>query len=557
VKEPLLAIERLSVETVTGGVPIVRDVSLRVEPGEILSLIGESGSGKTTLALAALGHVRPGLHISAGRVRLNGLDILTLPTSTLRGLRGRSVAYVAQSAAASFNPAMRVGDQVIEPAMVHRLMSATKARARALRLFRQLALPEPEAIGRRYPHQVSGGQLQRLMAAMAMCCGPDLLVLDEPTTALDVTTQMGVLKSFKDAIREEGAAAIYISHDLAVVAQLADRILVLRGGEVQEEGPTEQILNCPTSPYTGMLIDACNRWVPGRVASSGRKDNSSPNLLEVRGVTAGYGRIRAGLPEIVAVKSVDLSIRRSSVVGVIGESGSGKSTVARVIAGLLPPAAGRLILSGKPLAPLVAHRSKEDLKRVQIVFQSPDVALNPAHRVEFLIGRPLQYFRGLSGRDKAVEIARLLEVVQLPPEMAKRRPHELSGGQKQRVNLARALAAEPELILCDEITSALDSLIAASIIDLLRDLRARHGLAYLFITHDVSTVATFADELMVMYRGEIVERGPTDEVLNRPQHPYTKVLVSSVPQLHTGWLETAIDSRNEVLKLARHVELAD
>jgi peptide/nickel transport system ATP-binding protein len=546
----------LSVESTAGRVPIICDLSLRVERGEILALIGESGSGKTTACLAALGHVRPGLRITAGQVCLDNVDLLSLPPNTLRDLRGHRIAYVAQSASASFNPSMRIGDQVIEPATVHAVMSASKARSRAVELFGQLSLPEPEMIGKRYPHQVSGGQLQRLMAAMAMICGPDLLVLDEPTTALDVTTQIGVLKAFKDAIRNEGAAAIYVSHDLAVVAQLADRIIVLRNGELQEEGPTERILKRPTSPYTRSLIDACNSWAPGRVAPA-RKAKQSDDLVRLQGITAGYGRDRTGSTKVVAVKSVDLSIRRSSVVGVIGESGSGKSTLARVIAGLLPAWAGTITLAGQELAPVVARRSKDELRRVQIVFQSPDAALNPAHTVEFLLGRPLQYFCGMGGREKATHVGRLLEMVQLPSDFAKRRPHELSGGQKQRVNIARALAANPELILCDEIASALDTVIAASMIELLRELRARHGLAFLFITHDVSTVATFADEVVVMYRGEIIERGPTDKVLNRPEHPYTRVLVSSVPQLRTGWLESAVADRAKVLRQARQVALDD
>jgi peptide/nickel transport system ATP-binding protein len=545
---PLLEIQHLTVESVAERLPIVRDVNLRVMRGEVLALIGESGSGKTTVCLATLGHTRPGLHITAGQVRLEGIDLLSLSTEALRSLRGRRVAYVAQSASASFNPSLPLGEQVIEPAKVHHVMERSAAQARSVAMYRELALPEPERIGARYPHQVSGGQLQRLMAAMAMCCGPELLVLDEPTTSLDVTTQMGVLKSFKDAIRQHGVAALYVSHDLAVVAQLADRIVVLRDGMVQETGSTTQILTRPAAPYTRALIDAWRHWTPGSVSSPIIDSAQRPPLLQLSGLTAGYGRNRAGAPAVVAVKSVELAMHRSSVVGVIGESGSGKSTLARVIAGLLPPASGTIILDGQPLAPLAADRPKPVLQRIQLVFQSPDVALNPAHRIGKLIGRPLEYFHGLRSGSQSKRVAELLELVQLPADFATRLPHELSGGQKQRVNLARALAAEPDLILCDEVTSALDTVVAASIMDLLRQLKTKRDLAFLFITHDVSMAATFAEELLVMYHGEIVERGPTDRVLNTPEHPYTRLLVASVPELRSGWLESAFDERARFLR---------
>ena len=345
----LLQIEDLTIQSIAAQAPVVRNVSLAVAPGEILAIIGESGSGKTTVCLAALGYVRPGLRVTAGSVLFSGAELLALPAGELRALRGRSVAYVAQSAAASFNPALTVGDQVIEPAIVHRLMTAAEARARARELYRELGLPDPERVGARYPHQMSGGQLQRLMASMAMCCRPQLLILDEPTTALDVTTQIGVLKAFKDAIRNQDAAAIYVSHDLAVVAQIADRVLVLRNGVMQEEGPVARIMAMPTTAYTRALMEACNRWTPGAVRAAPAPPAALPqSVLELTGVTAGYGRGAGGNPAVVAVKAVDLSLRRSSVLAVIGESGSGKSTLARVIAGLLEPAAGTLRL-GLPI----------------------------------------------------------------------------------------------------------------------------------------------------------------------------------------------------------------
>jgi peptide/nickel transport system ATP-binding protein len=488
-------------------------------------------------------------------VQVDGIDLLALEVDALRAVRGRHVAYVAQSAKASFNPALSVGQQVIEPALVHRTMSAAQARKRALDLYRELGLPNPERIGLRYPHQVSGGQLQRLMAAMAMSCGPELLVLDEPTTALDVTTQIAVLEAFKRAIRNHGAAAIYISHDLAVVAQIADRILVLRNGRVQEVGECDALITSPTAPYTRTLMAACKRWVPGSVGVPAA--SSAAPLLEVSNVTAGYGRARHGSPRVLAVKSVDLVVQRASVLAVIGESGSGKSTLARVIAGLLRPVTGSIRLGGELLPQPVELRSRQALQRLQIVFQSPDVALNPAQTVEEILGRPPTLFRGVRGRERARTVKELLEIVQLPPQFASRKPNQLSGGEKQRVNLARALAAQPELILCDEVTSALDTVVAASIIELLRRLRAEHGIAFVMITHDISMVATFADQVAVMYRGEIVERGATDRVLNEPQNPYTKILVDSVPQLRRGWLESAVAARERLLQAAGDVALVD
>ncbi|MER9196887.1 ABC transporter ATP-binding protein [Mesorhizobium australicum] len=550
-----LDIQNLTIESVATRKPVVRGVSLAVAPGEVLAIIGESGSGKTTLGLTALGHIRPGLQVTSGRVLLDGTDLLSMGPATLRSMRGKRVAYVAQSAAARFNPSLMIGEQVIEPALVHGIMPADKARARALELYHDLSLPNPANIGTRYPHQVSGGQLQRLMAAMAMCCGPQLLVLDEPTTALDVTTRIGVLEAFKRAIRQQGAAALYISHDLAVVSQIADRIVVLHNGVAQEEGRSQAIINTPKAPYTRTLLSAYKQWTPGAVAAPTATVGSP--LLTVTNITAGYGQNPNRGPRVVAVKSVSLEVRRSSVVAIIGESGSGKSSLARVIAGLLPSASGEIHLAGTRLPKTVQERSNDQLRRIQIVFQSPDVALNPAHTVEQILGRSLALFGGKGRRERGALVRDILEMVQLPADFARRKPRELSGGQQQRINLGRALAAQPELILCDEITSALDTVVAASIIDLLRRLRTERGLAFMFITHDISTAASFADEIAVMYRGEIVERGPTDKVLNRPEHPYTKILVDSVPQLEAGWLEAAADRRERLLASAGGVTLAD
>jgi len=556
----LLRVEDLWVEGRPPGgeyETIVKGVSFTIEPGEVLALIGESGSGKTTISLAALGYARPGCRIAKGRIFLNGEDVLAFDQEGRRQLRGSKVAYVAQSAAAAFNPAMTLNRQVTEAPRVHGTMPVSKATERAIDLYRRLDLPDPESIGRRYPHQVSGGQLQRLMAAMALSCGPELLVLDEPTTALDVTTQIEVLKAFKEIIREQKTAAIYVTHDLAVVAQIADRIVVLYGGEVMEDGTADQIINRPTHEYTRTLMDAIRKPPKGE-ASDGQIIASdlaerSPSLLQIRDVTAAYGRVK----KVTILRDINIAIDRKEVVGVIGESGCGKSTLARVISGLLPPVSGDVLLDGEKLPGDVRSRKREDLKRVQIVFQMADVALNPRQTVGKILGRPLKFYQNLDHTQREQRVGELLELVELPREFARRYPGELSGGQKQRVNLARALAAEPEIILCDEVTSALDTVVAAAVIELLKDLQEKLGVSYVFISHDLSTVAAFADRIVVLYAGRVVEQGPSASVLSPPYHPYTRLLLSSVPELRHGWLEDVMETREAISGIARGVEITD
>jgi peptide/nickel transport system ATP-binding protein len=539
---PLVVVEGLCINAheIDGReFPIVKDVSFTIDEGQVLALAGESGSGKTTIALAMLGYARPGCRIAGGRIRVGDADVLSLTPAALRDLRGATVSYVAQSATASFNPALRINEQVVEIALTHHLMRRAEAEARAVELYRELALPDPESIGECFPHQVSGGQLQRLMAAMALCAKPKLLILDEPTTALDVTTQIEVLKAFKNVIEIERTAAIYVTHDLAVVAQIADRIIVLKGGEIQEVGATDAIIERPSHAYTKTLMAAV-RPPPktGNGGDSKRTASSMPPIVEIKAVTAGYGGVDgAGNPKIPVLWNIDLAIRRSSIVGVIGESGCGKSTLARVIAGLLPWARGTVLLDGAPLPPRVKDRSREQLRKVQIVFQMADTALNPRQKIASILGRPLEFFHGKAGASLKPRIAELLDMVRLPRSFADRYPTELSGGQKQRINLARALAAEPDLVLCDEVTSALDAVVGAAIIDLLKELRRELGIAYMFISHDLSTVASFADEIAVLYAGRLVEAGDTQSVLAPPRHPYSDLLVSSVPELRIGWLE--------------------
>ncbi|MBL8649309.1 MAG: ABC transporter ATP-binding protein [Sphingopyxis sp.] len=515
---------------------IVRDIDFTLARGEVLALIGESGSGKTTIALALLGHARNGAAITGGSIRVGDVDLLSLGATDMRALRGNRISYVAQSAAAAFNPARTIMDQAVEAVCVHRLMSRAEAEAKAIGLFGELGLPRPENIGRKYPHQFSGGQLQRLMAAMALMSDPDLVILDEPTTALDVTTQIGVLQAFRNVVRRRGTTAIYVSHDLAVVAQMADHILVLQQGHIVETGATARMIEAPAQEYTRTLMAAAHP----APAMAERGPVASVPLLEVRGVTAGYGRIdAAGTPATPVLRDVSLTLHRGQTLGVIGESGSGKSTLARTICGLLPPARGEVLLDGAPLPPGLKGRSRENFRRVQIAFQNADVALNPAQSVRQILNRPLAFYHGLRGAAAAARIAELLDLIQLPASIGDKRCTELSGGQKQRVNLARTLAANPDLILCDEVTSALDTVVGAAILDLLADLQRDLGIGIIFISHDISTVRAICDDILVLYHGHAVEQGPRDAFTQARHHPYTRLLVSSVPELRVGWLPEA------------------
>ncbi|MCE2494291.1 MAG: ABC transporter ATP-binding protein [Alphaproteobacteria bacterium] len=532
--EPLLKMTGLRIEGQADEQwnEIVHGVDVVLHRGEVLGLIGESGAGKSTIGLAAMGYARPGCRLSGGDIVFDGVELRSASENYKRDLRGVRIAYVAQSAAAAFNPAHRLIDQFAEAPVHHGVKSRAEAEADAKDLYRQLQLPYPEQIGYRYPHQVSGGQLQRAMTAMAMSCRPDLIIFDEPTTALDVTTQIEVLAAVKDVVKQFNTAAIYITHDLAVVAQMADRIMVLRYGNLVEEGTADQIINHPKEDYTQRLL---------AVRTYRKPDADPPSeepLLRIEDVSASY----SGSARVL--ENIDLEIGRQRTVAVVGESGSGKSTLARVITGLLPPEDGRILFEGEALPPALPQRTREKLRRLQMIYQMPDTALNPRQRLRDIIGRPLTFYLGLTGRKREDRVRELLEMIELEPDdFIDRYPTELSGGQKQRVCIARALAAQPDLIICDEVTSALDQLVAEEILKLLQRLQDELHVSYMFITHDLATVRAISDEIVVMLQGRIVEQGTKNDVLTPPHHDYTDLLLSSVPEMEIGWLDRTLAER--------------
>ena len=511
-------------------IEIVHGVDFELQKGKVLGLIGESGAGKSTIGLSALGYGRGGVELTGGEVWVNGRDILQGGIADLRKLRGAEVTYVAQSAAASFNPAKKIMDQVVEASVSQGKFSRSDAEAKARLLFAKLGLPDPDNIGSRYPHQVSGGQLQRCMTALALCPEPDLVVFDEPTTALDVTTQIDVLAAIKEAIRDTGVAALYITHDLAVVAQVSDDIMVLKMGEMVEYGPVDQIINTPQEEYTKALVSV-------RSINNEEKTPTAP-ILSAKNITARYKGTKFDV-----LHDVSIDISPGQTLAVVGESGSGKSTLARVITGLLPPKDGSTDFAGRTLSPNQPSRTKEDLRELQMIYQMADVAMNPRQTVGTIIGRPLEFYFGLKGAKKRKRINELLDEIEMGDGFIDRYPAELSGGQKQRVCIARALAAKPKLIICDEVTSALDPLVADGILKLLLDLQKREDVAYLFITHDLATVRAIADSIAVMYQGKVVRYGAKSEVLCPPFDDYTDLLLSSVPEMNLGWLENVIATR--------------
>lgn len=533
----LLDIRGLKIEGKNDDVwnPIIKGLDITLKRGEVLGLIGESGAGKSTAGLASMAFAKPGCRISAGSIKFDGVELTELDEEERRKIRGVRISYVAQSAAASFNPAHKLIDQFSEIPVIHGVKDQKEAEKDAKELYKKILLPDPDGIGYRYPHQVSGGQLQRAMTAMALSCRPELIIFDEPTTALDVTTQIEVLVTIRNIVREFNTAAIYITHDLAVVAQMSDRIMVLRHGELVEESETREMLSNPKMDYTKSL------WAVRSFTKSVAAPDLEPvPLVSVDGVTAAYGR------SLDILKDISFDIHRGQTVAVVGESGSGKSTAARVITGLLPPRLGEIRVKGEVLPADYRNRNRDQLRHAQMIYQMADTALNPRQRLRDIIGRPLSFYLGLTGQAKEERIRELLSLIELEPDQfIDRFPDELSGGQKQRVSIARALAAEPEFIICDEVTSALDQLVAEGILRLLDRLQQEFNLAYMFITHDLATVKAIADHVIVMLQGEIVEQGPKEEIFMPPHHDYTELLLSSVPEMDPDWLDGLLKTRKE------------
>jgi peptide/nickel transport system ATP-binding protein len=529
VSAPVLDIRGLTVSLPPGADRpyAVEDVSFSVAPGELLCVVGESGSGKSVTAFTVMGLNPPrALKAVAGQVLLQGVDVLKQSTRGMRRLRGEKMAMVFQEPMTALNPVMKVGEQVAEMLEIHRELDAAQRRARVLETMRDVNLPEPGRLYHAYPHQLSGGQRQRIMIAMALTLEPALLIADEPTTALDVTTQAQILTLIKDIQRRHGMAVLFITHDFGVVAEIADRVVVMRHGRVVEQAPAAEIIARPRDPYTRMLMAA----VPSLMPPERPQPKPARPALEVSGLNKTYGRsgwFGRGR-QVLAARDVELTVRPGETLGVVGESGSGKSTVARCVVRLVDPTAGTIRIGGEDVARLDQRHLRRHRRDIQIVFQDPYRSLNPRRTVgQSIVEGPMNF--GVSAAEALARARELMKVVGLSPDALDRFPHQFSGGQRQRICIARALAMEPKVLIADEAVSALDVSVQAQVLDLLSEVRRRFDLAMLFITHDLRVAAQICDRIMVMRHGEVVEQGPTREVYADPQHPYTRALLNAAP----------------------------
>ena len=526
--EPVLAIERLTLALPTGADrgKAVEDLSLAIGAGETLCTVGESGSGKSLTAHAVMGLLPRGVRPTSGRIRLAGQDILGLNERAMRDLRGRAAGMIFQEPMTSLNPVMRVADQIAETFEAHGALGRAGRRRRGIELLAEVGLPDPERSARAYPHELSGGQRQRVMIAMALALEPKLLIADEPTTALDVTTQAQILRLIDSLKERHGTAVLFITHDFGVVAEIADRVAVLQEGVCVEEGPAEAVLGRPEHPYTRRLLAA----VPSLTPPAPKPLDGAPTALAVEGLSKTYGGrgfFRRGR-EVKAADDVGFAVRRGETLGLVGESGSGKSTVGRCCLRLLEPDRGTIRVGDLSISDLSPAAFRPHRRRIQMVFQDPYASLNPRRRVARIIAEgPIA--RGVSAREALGRASRLLDLVGLPPSAADRYPHEFSGGQRQRIGIARALALEPDVLVADEPVSALDVSVQAQVLNLIRDLQRRLGLAILFITHDLRVAAQVCDRIAVMQRGRIVEMRDTGALFAEPEHPYTRELLAAVP----------------------------
>jgi peptide/nickel transport system ATP-binding protein len=538
---PVLRIEALTIALPKGADRrhAVEEVSLVVEPRQIVCLVGESGSGKSVTAHGVMGLLPKGqLTAVAGSIALQGEELLRAPESRLRDLRCTRMSMIFQEPMTALNPVMSCGGQIDEVLRTHTRLDPAARRERILGIMRDVHLPEPEALVDAYPHQLSGGQRQRIMIAMALVLQPALLIADEPTTALDVTTQAQILRLIKELQRERDTGVLFITHDFGVVAEIADRVAVMQTGRIVEAGEAKRVLRAPEHPYTRMLISA----VPSLTPRPGRVTAGAPVALSTHGLSKTYrtGGLFGHRRVVQAAKDVELSIRRGETLGIVGESGSGKSTVARCIVRLIAPSAGQILVEGDDIATAPSHRLRRHRRRVQIVFQDPYRSLNPRRRVgQSIVEGPMNF--GVGRREAWQRASDLMALVGLDPKALDRYPHQFSGGQRQRICIARALAMQPEVLIADEAVSALDVSVQAQVLDLLDQVRRRFDLAMLFITHDLRVAAQVCDHVAVMFEGEVVEQGSAAEVFGNPRHAYTRALLDAAPgrDWHFGKFEAA------------------